>query len=171
MGGHVHHQRSDAEEQIAQLLQRARRKLGLSVAFMSRIDETARTMQVVESDLPGIEDGYTGPRDSGFCLAVVEQRLPRVIPDVRDVPPAMLLHPEDLPQIRGHISVPVVLSDGAVYGTFCAFGLVSDPEVSDHDLAVMEVLGEATAMVIEPQVRLEQRRAEIADRLAPVLTS
>ena len=38
--------------------------------------------------------------------------------DVRDVPEAMALHPADLPQIRAHISVPVVLSDGTVYGTF-----------------------------------------------------
>ena len=119
---------SEADEQIAQLLRTARRKLDLSVAFLSRIDETTRTMRVVDSELREIQVGYSGPRDSGFCLAVVEGRLPPVMPDVRDVPAAMALHPADLPQIRGHVSVPVVLGDGTVYGTFCAFGLVTDPE-------------------------------------------
>ena len=76
--------------------------------------------------------------------------------DVRDVPEAMALHPADLPQIRAHISVPVVLSDGTVYGTFCAFGLVPDPEETHRDLAVMEVLADAAAMVIEPQIRTQQ---------------
>src|SRR3569833_2514707 len=50
-GGHVHGERSEAEQQVASLLQTARRKLDLSVAFLSRIDETTRTMQVVDSEL------------------------------------------------------------------------------------------------------------------------
>ena len=161
-------ERTEAEQQVAQLLRTARRKLDLSVAFLSRVDETTRTMQVVDTDLPSPRDGYAGPRDSGFCLAVIEGRLPRVMPDARDVPAAVALHPADLAQIRGHVSVPVVLSDGTVYGTFCAFGLVTDPAVSPRDLALMEVLADAAAMVIEPQVRLEQQHAEISDRLAPV---
>jgi EAL domain-containing protein (putative c-di-GMP-specific phosphodiesterase class I) len=160
---------SEADHQVARLLRTARRKLDLSVAFLSRIDETTRTMQVVDSELPDVHAGYSGPRDSGFCLAVVEGRLPQVMPDARDVPEAVRLHPADLPQIRGHVSVPVVLSDGAVYGTFCAFGLTTDPEVFPRDLALMEVLADAAALVIEPQVRLEQRQAAISDRLAPVV--
>jgi len=56
-----------------------------------------------------------------------------------------------------------------VYGTFCAFGLVTDPEISQRDVALMEVLADAAALVIEPQVRREQREQEIADRLAPVM--
>ena len=165
----MHQERSEAEQQIARLLQTARRKLDLSVAFLSRIDGTTRTMQVVESDLPDLRDGYAGPRDSGFCLAVIEGRLPQVIPDARYVEEAVRLHPVDLPQIRAHVSVPVVLSDGTVYGTFCAFGLTTDPAASPRDLALMEVLADAAATVIEPQVRIERRQAEIADRLAPVM--
>jgi EAL domain-containing protein (putative c-di-GMP-specific phosphodiesterase class I) len=40
-----------------------------------------------------------------------------------------------------------------------------------RDLALMEVLAEAAAMVIEPQVRVEQRHTRIADRLAPVMAA
>ena len=167
MDGH----RSVAERQVAGLLATAREKLQLSAAFLSRIDETTRTLEVVDSAVPQIQAGYSGPRDSGFCLAVVEGRLPKVMPDVRDVPAAMALLPANLPQIRGHVSVPVVLSDGTVYGTFCAFGLAGDPEVSVRDLGLMEVLAAAAALVIEPQVRLEQRQAAISDRLAPVMAA
>jgi GAF domain-containing protein len=165
----VERRRSEVQAQIARLLRTARRKLDLSVAFLSRVDERARTMQVVDTLLAAPADGYTGPRDSGFCLAVLEGRLPRVMPDVRRVPEAMALHPADLPQIRAHISVPVVLSDGTVYGTFCAYGLVTDPEVSPRDLALMEVLADAAALVIEPQLRTEQEHAEIRHRIDPVI--
>jgi EAL domain-containing protein (putative c-di-GMP-specific phosphodiesterase class I) len=168
-GGHVERERTDAERQVAGLLQTARRKLDLSVAFLSRIDATTRTMQVVESALPQLHDGSANPRDSGFCLAVIEGRLPQVMPDARAFPEALRLQPDGLPQIRGHVSVPVVLSDGELYGTFCAFGLVTDPEVSLRDLALIEVLADAAAVVIEPQVRIEQRQTRISDRLAPVM--
>ncbi|TFV48908.1 EAL domain-containing protein [Blastococcus sp. TF02A_35] len=160
---------SEAERQIAQLLRTARTKLGLSVAFLSRIDETTRTLQIVDSALPSIQAGYSGPRDTGFCLAVVEGRLPQVLPDARTHPEAVRLHPADLPQIGPHISVPVVLSDGELYGTFCAFGLTTEPDITARDVLLMEILAEAAAMVIEPQFRLDQQHAVIRDRLAPVL--
>jgi EAL domain-containing protein (putative c-di-GMP-specific phosphodiesterase class I) len=162
-------QRTEAERQVADLLKTARRKLDLSVAFLSRIDTTTRTLQVVDSAFPLVPDGWGGPKENTVCLAVVEGRLPQVMPDVRDFPEAVRLLTPALAQMRGHVSVPVVLSDGEVYGTFCAFGLASDSEVSVRDLALMEVLAEAAAMVIEPQVRLEQRQAQISDRLAPVM--
>lgn len=162
-------ERSAAEQQVARLLATARQKLDLSVAFLSRIDESARTLQVVDSAIPEFSAGQSGPRDSGFCLAVTEGRLPQVMPDAREVPEAVLLLPAGLPPIRAHVSVPVVLSDGAVYGTFCAIGLATDPEVSPRDLALMEVLADAAATVIEPQVRSEQRRAGIRTRLDPVM--
>ena len=165
----MHQDRSAAEQQIAGLLDTARRKLDLSVAFLSRIDSTTRTMQVVQSSTDEVADGYSGPRNSGFCQAIVDGRLPRVMPDVRKIPAAAVLQPADLPEIRGYAGVPVVLSDGSVYGTFCAFGLVSDPEVSTRDLALMEVLAEAAALVIEPQVRVERGQSAIAARLAPVI--
>ncbi|WP_245692563.1 sensor domain-containing phosphodiesterase [Geodermatophilus telluris] len=160
---------SEAARQVERLLRTARSKLDLSVAFLSRIDDTARTVQVVDSAVAEFRAGYSGPRDSGFCLAVVEGRLPRVMPDVRRVPEAVRLHPADLPQIRAHVSAPVVLSDGAVYGTFCAFGLTTDPEVSPRDQALVEVLADAAALVIEPEVRRAERQAEINGRLAPVV--
>ncbi|RBY93683.1 diguanylate phosphsdiesterase [Blastococcus sp. TF02-8] len=167
----MHAYGSETERQIAQLLRTARDKLGLSVAFLSRIDDTTRTLEVVDSVLPDIQAGYSGPRDSGFCLSVVEGRLPRVLSDARAHPLAVDLHPADLPQIRSHVSVPVVLSDGEVYGTFCAFGLTTDPEVSDRDVLLMEILAEAAAVVIEPRFRLDQQQAAISDRLAPVLAA
>ena len=160
---------SAADQQVARLLRTAREKLDLSVAFLSRIDETSRTIEVVDSAIPEIGPGFSGPRTSGFCLAVVEGRLPQVMPDAREHPEAVALLPPGLPAVRGHLSVPVVLSDGAVYGTFCAFGVATDPEVSPRDIALMEVLADAAATLIEPQVRLEARRAEIRSRIGPVM--
>jgi EAL domain-containing protein (putative c-di-GMP-specific phosphodiesterase class I) len=70
-----------------------------------------------------------------------------------------------------YVSVPVVLSDGQVYGTFCAAGLTTDKALSQRDKALMDVLARAAALVIEPGVREAARRDEIEDRLVPLMSA
>jgi EAL domain-containing protein (putative c-di-GMP-specific phosphodiesterase class I) len=166
----VRRQRSAAEQQIAELLQTARRSLGTSVAFFSRLDGTTQHLEVVDSSVPVLfHDGIRQPQDTSFCQAVLDGRLPPVMPDVRDFPAAMALRPARVPRIRSFVTAPVRLSDGTVYGTFCAFGFRSDPELTTRDATLMEVLANAASVVIEPEMRAQHRRVEIEDRLGPVI--
>ena len=50
-----------------------------------------------------------------------------------------------MPRLRSYVSVPVVLSDGELYGTFCAAGLTSDKDLTKRDKALMDVLASAAA--------------------------
>ena len=81
----------------------------------------------------------------------------------------MALPAARLPRIRSYVSVPVVLSDGTMYGTFCAAGLTSDKGLSKRDKALMEVLAHAAAVIIEPGIRERRRTGEIEARLSPVI--
>ena len=76
-----------------------------------------------------------------------------------------------MPRLRSYVSVPVVLSDGELYGTFCAAGLTSDKDLTKRDKALMDVLASAAAVIIEPEVRSQARRTEIEGRLAPVIAA
>src|ERR1700709_2273396 len=80
-GGTMSGRRSEAEEQVADLLQTARKALRLQVAFLSRLDETTQHYEVWESDTPGLEAGFSFPRHETFCQAVLDGRLPLVMPD------------------------------------------------------------------------------------------
>ncbi len=163
--------RTDADEQIADLLRTAKRALRLSVAFLSRLDGTTQHLEVVESSIPFLfRDGITQKQETSFCQAILDGRLPEVIPDVRDFPAAMALPTAKIPRIRSYVSAPVRLSDGSLYGTFCAFGLTSDAELTERDRSLMEVLASAASVVIEPQIRENARRTGIETRLAPVIT-
>jgi EAL domain-containing protein (putative c-di-GMP-specific phosphodiesterase class I) len=73
--------------------------------------------------------------------------------------------------VRSFVSVPVVLSDGTVYGTFCVAGLDTKPDLVPRDRALMDILAQAASVVIEPGVREAERREEIENRMAPVLTA
>lgn len=163
-------QRSEAERQVAELLRTAKDALGLSVAFLSRMDGTTQHLEVVESALPFLfPEGARLKQETSFCQAILDGRLPAVIPDVRRHPEAMALPAARFPRLRSYVSVPVTLSDGTVYGTFCAAGLTADKGLSKRDRALMEVLASAAAVIIEPGVAADALRHDIEQRLAPVI--
>ena len=165
-------QRTSTQEQVADLLKTAKESLGLSVAFLSRMDGVTQHLEVVESSVPFLfKEGTTQRQETTFCQAILDKRLPPVIPDVKSFPEAMRLPAARLPRIRSYVSVPVVLSDGTLYGTFCAAGLTSDKGLTKRDKSLMDVLAHAAAVVIEPGVVEESRRTEIENRLAPVLAA
>jgi EAL domain-containing protein (putative c-di-GMP-specific phosphodiesterase class I) len=166
----VRRKRSAADQQIADLLRTAKESLDLSVAFLSRLDGTTQHLEVVETSVPVlVQEGAKVRQDTSFCQAILDGKLPAVIPDVRTFPTAMALPSARIPRIRSYVSTPVHLSDGSLYGTFCAFGFRSDKELGKRDLALVEVLASAAAVIVEPEVRDQERRTEIEGRLDPVV--
>ncbi len=144
----------------------------MSVAFLSRLDGTTQHLEVVEAAAPArvlVHEGARVAQETSFCQAILDGRLPAVIPDVARSPLAMSLPSARIPRIRSYVSAPVRLSDGRLYGTFCAFGFTSDPELGTRDRALMDVLAGAAAVVVEPEVREQERRSDIDSRLDPVV--
>jgi EAL domain-containing protein (putative c-di-GMP-specific phosphodiesterase class I) len=163
-------QRSDADNQVAELLRTAKSALQLSVSFLTRMDGVSQTLEVVESSIPFLfQEGNVQRQDTSLCQAIRDKKLPAVIPDLKKFPEAMKLPAARLPRIRSYVSVPVVLSDGTVYGTFCAAGLTTDKDLTKRDKALMDVLAHAAAVIIEPGVRAHAKRTAIEARLNPVL--
>ena len=63
-----------------------------------------------------------------------------------------------------------MLSDGSLYGTFCAAGLTTDKDLTKRDKALMDVLASAAAVIIEPEVRSQERRDRDRARLDPLMS-
>jgi EAL domain-containing protein (putative c-di-GMP-specific phosphodiesterase class I) len=161
-----------AEQQISDLLRTAKDALRLSVAFLSRLDGETQHLEVVEAAGPAalfFKEGVTQKQETSFCQAILDGRLPAVIPDVSKNKVAMTLPSSRIPRIRSYVSVPVRLSDGSLYGTFCAAGLTSDQGLTRRDHALMEVLAKAAALVLEPGLRDRERREAIETRLVPLM--
>ncbi|NEM07520.1 EAL domain-containing protein [Geodermatophilus normandii] len=165
-------QRTEAEQQIAELLRTARKSLHMSVAFLSRMDGTTQHLEVVDTRVPLlVQEKNKQVQETSFCQAILDGRLPAVIDDVKRYPVAMSLPSARIPRIRSYVSTPVTLSDGSLYGTFCAFGFTSDKELTGRDEALMKVLASAASVIIEPEVREQQRRDDIDGRLDPLVAS
>lgn len=163
--------RSETDQKVAELLRTAKDSLGLSLTFLSRLDGTVQHLEVVESSIPFFRDGQTQPQATSLCQAILDGKLPSVIPNVAKLPEAKRLPAARFPRIRSYVSVPVSLSDGTLYGTFCAAGFTADNELSKRDRALMEVLASVAATIIEPSITERRRESAIRDRLEPVIES
>ena len=168
----VAQQRTESEQQIAELLRTAKSSLQISVAFLSRLDGTTQHLEVVDSSIPLLfREGVTQKQETTLCQAVIDGDLPPVMADLKDFPVAMALPAARIPRIRSFVSVPVRLSDGSLYGTFCAAGLTSDPELGKRDQALMEVLASAASTILEPGLLERARAGEIEGRLGAVVAA
>jgi EAL domain-containing protein (putative c-di-GMP-specific phosphodiesterase class I) len=163
--------RSDTDQKVAELLRTAKKSLGLSLTFLTRLDGEVQHLEIVESTIPFFRDGQTQPQSTSLCQAILDGKLPSVIPNVAKLPEAMKTRAAKFPRIRSFVSVPVSLSDGTLYGTFCAAGFTADNQLTKRDHALMEVLASAAATLIEPGVQERRRESVIRARLEPVFSS
>jgi EAL domain-containing protein (putative c-di-GMP-specific phosphodiesterase class I) len=160
----------DAEaDDISKVLHAVRRHLGMDVAFVSEFREKDRIFRHVDAEEPSpLHAGDVLPLEAGYCRHVVEGRLPELIPDTDAHPLARALPATQALPIGSHVSVPIVLEDGRVYGTLCCFGFEADPTLTPRDLQMMRAFAELMADRIGSDLRRRQvvdAQAERIDRV------
>lgn len=148
-------------------LRAIRTHLGMEVAFVSQFADGQRIFRYVDAagGAPPIRPGDAGPLEESYCQRVVDGRLPELIRDASAVPAAAeLAVTAELP-VGAHLSVPVRLSDGEVYGTFCCFSTRPDHTLTDRDLATMRVFADLTAGQIERDLSRERQDRQASRRV------
>jgi len=96
-----------------------------------------RKFKVVESrpECTIIKAGMSDPVEESWCQRVVDGRLPEMMVDARPFV-ATGQAPDPGFYIGTHLSTPVRLSDGSVYGTLCCF---SGPPTQRASAAEMDI--------------------------------
>ena len=102
-----------------------------------------------------------------FCQCVLDGRLPQLVHDAA-THPAFAKLPATPFRVGAHLSVPIVLADGKVYGTLCAFSIQGDDGLTERDLAKLACVARVAAKRIDLRHQ-RQRDAEMAQwNLEPV---
>ena len=145
-------ERSDAEIHrcVGEVLRLVRDHLQMDVVFVSRFENGRRVFRHVEQDAnpPLLAVGNSDPLEMSFCQRVVDGRLPELVNDVAALPNLDELPP--LPfRIGAHLSTPLVLGNGEVYGTFCCFSFTPDGRLGERHLKRLRMASEMTARLIE----------------------
>lgn len=156
---------------IARILADARMKMGMEVAFVSEFTGGCRIFRFVDGDTSsvGVEVDGSDPYEEAYCSRIVDGRLPNLIPDAQMEPGAADLAVTKKLGIGAHVSVPIVFSDGRIYGTFCCFSQSPNHSLTERDLEVIRSM----AGLVSDQLESDELQAETrrlgTDRIRRVL--
>lgn len=158
-------------ELAAKVLHAVRTHLGMEVAFISEFDGGRRVFRYVDAagDDSPVKVGGGDPLEDSYCRRVVDGRLPELINDAQAVPAARRLPVTTELPVGAHLSVPIRLDGGRVYGTFCCFSSTPDHSLNERDLAVMRVFADLVGDQIAREIEADRHRREVLDRLGSVV--
>lgn len=152
---------------VQEVLALLRERLKMDVVFVSEFVDGQRVFRYVDTPpgRPVIQAGASDPLEASWCQRVIDGRLPELVPDVAALPAHARA---DLPMppfdIGTHLSTPILLKDGEVYGTLCCFSFSPYEAVQQRDLKNLK----SVAMLVAQKVGKNRSGADSgAAPLAP----
>ncbi len=138
---------------IEHALQAVRDLLGMDVSYVSRHTESQQTIVVADGEPngTGIEAGVQVKLSDTLCRRILDGELPAAMADVGAYPEAAALVAS---RIGAYASVPILLSDGTLYGTLCAASHERMVELGERDLQFLAVLARVVAGELEHDAAL-----------------
>lgn len=136
---------------ISSLIRSVRDRLDMEVGFLSEFNEDQRVFRFVDCarDANLVSAGSSGPLKDSFCEMIADGRLSQLVPDTAASGEMDLVPEFSLIPVKSHVSVPVVLSDGHTFGTFCIFSREVKPELNNKSLLLVRVFADVIAALIE----------------------
>lgn len=155
------------DSKIERVLELARRHLQMDVSFISEFTEGKQIYRAVHgrAESFGIVLGDGPELLTTYCRQMIEGALPNVVPDSRADPRVSRLATTVERRIGSYLGVPLRLSDGSLYGTFCCMS--HGPESLDaRDAGFMSMLAEVLVEALDAQQLAARRRNLIQGILA-----
>ena len=137
-------------EKITELLCKLRQQLNMDLVFVSEFLNGQRVFRYVEGETMalGIHVGDASPLEESYCKRVVQGRLPELVYDAAAFSQELGL-PATGFRVGAHLSTPVCLSDGRIYGTLCCFSTQATPNLRSADLSRLKGCARLVARKIE----------------------
>lgn len=157
---------------IDRILSALRTHLGMDVAFVAQFRTDDRVFTHVDADgTAPINPGDSLPPEAGYCQRVVDGLLPELIADTSLCPLAMELPETTALPIGAHLSVPISLSDGRLYGTLCCFGYEANQSLCERDIQVMRVFADLVGAQLDTELKRVRDRVQKHRRISEILAS
>lgn len=146
-----------SNQSIDRILLAVREHLGTDIAFVSRyVENHEKELTHVSSDLElPMGPGYRDSRDDSYCWHIAQGRLPQLIQDPADHPFTQSLAITDLLPVGCHLNVPIKLSDGTIYGSFCCLSRKPDRSMTERDLGVLKAFATLATEQIENSLQTD----------------
>ena len=128
----------------------------MDVAFVSEFAGDRLVFRALEGDSEsfGWHEGESFPLDESYCKRVLDGRVPNAVSDAGREDATRDLWVTTEAGIGSYCAVPLVLSDGRLYGTLCCVSHTPDPWLRERDLGLMERVARQLIEQLEREGRL-----------------
>ncbi|HVY89080.1 MAG TPA: EAL domain-containing protein [Hyphomonadaceae bacterium] len=152
---------------ISRVLSIVRTHLNMDVGFVSEFSEGRRVFRHVDNgvETSPVRVGGSDPLEESYCKRIVDGRLPELMQDACAVPAALELEVTRQLPVGAHISVPLRLPDGKLFGTFCCFSFTADYSLNRRDLSILRAFAAVVSELIYAELELERRFEIKRDRV------
>jgi GAF domain-containing protein len=135
---------------VPEVLRLLRERMNMDVVFVAEFTNGERVFRYVEQPAGAslIPVGASDPLEETWCQRVVDGRLPGLIPDGAVVQASGQAPVAPFP-IGTHLSAPIVLGDGQIYGTLCCFSFGVQEHVTVRDLRKLQYTAQLAAQKIQ----------------------
>lgn len=136
------------DRQIREVLKLLREKMKMDVVFVSEFTGGHRVFRQVEQARPVLAEGESDPLEASWCQRVVDGRLPGFVADAGPLVASGAV-PAPAQPIGTHISTPLMLPGGEVYGTLCCYSFTVNPDATEADLRRLRFTAELAGQRID----------------------
>lgn len=159
-----------ASANVDRILKAVRDHLKMDIAFASHVTATQTIIRNADAGAEApFRAGDAFPVEDGYCKRILDGRLPPLIHDAAAVAEVANLQCTREMPIGSHLSVPLRLSDGSVYGTFCCFSFHPDHSLNERDVEIMRAFADLAASQIEAGILYSAREKALKARVSQVI--
>ena len=164
---------TDLNIRLTRLLALIRKHLDMDVAFISEFKDSKRIFKLVDTKRPNeiVKVGNFDPINETYCNKLANNELDNIIPDTsknsitRDMPVTKKLN------IGAYIGVPITLSNGDIYGTFCCYNEQKDDTLNKRDLAFLNLISDLASQLIDTQIQNNEAKQLIKSNVLNIINT
>ena len=154
---------------IGRMLELVRQHLDMDVAFVAEFVGDDWVLRYISPEGTRVKPGHRHPLEDTYCKRITDGRLECVIPDAAANPELAALLITDSLSIGAYVGVPIVLSDGTLYGSFCSFRRTPDPTLTPRDARFLSLIAGLLSERLETERAVQGRQAVELARVRAVL--
>lgn len=159
------------DDTLKNLLLTVRKHLNMDVSFISQFIHNERVFKLVDSEYTTcpINIGDSDPSDETYCKKICDGDLANIIPDTKQNSVTNQLIVTEKLSIGSYIGVPIQLSNGEIYGTFCCYSESNDESLNEKDVSLLNAVSDIAADLIEKSMSANNAHREIEQRIRSIM--
>ncbi len=142
--------------------------IGFDLWMVTQVKQTDWIVLQAQDQGYGIAEGENFRWLDSFCWWMIAGKGPRIAPRSRDIPAYNSAPIGEQISIESYIGVPLLYSDGSLFGTLCAIHPEPQPDAIASKLPLVEAIAELLSRLLDADLKLAQqaKQAEQAEAVA-----